>query len=81
MAKRGTYLRLSEVIEILNISESTFLRLRKAGTFPPPVMAGPRSPRWKRSEVKAWDRANRRNVPAGAGVRNPQELANTFISH
>jgi predicted DNA-binding transcriptional regulator AlpA len=39
---------------LLGISDSTFDRLLKHGKFPPPIMLGPRLPRWTETVVRQW---------------------------
>jgi prophage regulatory protein len=47
-------LKRSEVLALLGISKSTLERYQRAGTFPPPLMLGPKSPRWRWAEIKAF---------------------------
>jgi prophage regulatory protein len=47
-------LKKSEVLTLLGISKNTLDRYRRAGTFPRPMMLGPKSPRWRWSDVKAF---------------------------
>jgi len=42
------------VCDRLKLSEWTLQRKIKAGTFPPPIWLGATSPRWRLSEVEAW---------------------------
>ena len=47
-------LRPDEVCVRLGVSRATFNRWRAAGSFPQPVHVGPRSPRWRESDLTRW---------------------------
>ena len=43
-----------EVEAQCRITRSTVYRLMRAGEFPEPIRIGPRSIRWRVSEIEAW---------------------------
>lgn len=52
------WLTVRQVCEELHISDSTFYEWLNQGLLPPGLEFGPRSKRWKMSEIRAWQ-ANR----------------------
>lgn len=40
----------------VGLAYGTVLNMRSAGTFPPAIMLGPKSPRWEREDLLAWAR-------------------------
>ena len=58
------YLRLRQIIgdrrpssfmpALVMISKSTLYAWIKAGSFPPPVLIGPRTAAWRTADVEAW---------------------------
>ena len=59
--RAGTSAEAIELIEKrelcgrLKLSEWTLAKMVKAGTFPPPIWLGAVTPRWRLSEVEAWE--------------------------
>jgi len=49
-------LRWSDIIAVTRVSQSTVRKWIKEGHFPKPRYLGPRSPRWKQSEVLKWQK-------------------------
>lgn len=47
-------LRRQEVEAITGFACSSIYRLMRAGLFPEPVKIGPKSVRWRASEIEAW---------------------------
>ena len=47
-------LKLAEVEELVQLTESTIYRLSKSGHFPPAYKIGRRNVRWRRSEIQAY---------------------------
>lgn len=43
-----------EVVAFVKLSRASVWRFVRAGQFPPPLLFGPRSPRWKRSHLERW---------------------------
>lgn len=54
------WLTVAQVCKELHISDSTFYEWLNQGLLPPGLEFGPRSKRWKMSEIRAWqkDRLN-----------------------
>ena len=48
---KDQFLKIDQVCEILQVSRSQFLKLRKQGQFPPTVMVGD-TPRWSAIELQ-----------------------------
>lgn len=46
-------LRLTQVLQVVPVSRSTWLAGVKTGRFPPPVRIGPRARAWRSSDVRA----------------------------
>lgn len=44
----------AETCEYLNLSDSTIYRLRKDNVFPEPLQIGPRTIRWKKTDIDNW---------------------------
>lgn len=53
MPSRGKLLRISQVLEIIPVSRSTWWQGVKTGKFPKPVKLGERMTAWHESEVRA----------------------------
>jgi len=53
--RQDRLLRLKEVLEIVNVSKSTWWEgcSERQGRFPAPVYLGPKVPRWRESEILA----------------------------
>ena len=47
-------LNLKEVSSLLSMSRSTIYKRISEGTFPGPIRIGPRSVRWRSSEIEGW---------------------------
>lgn len=47
-------LTISEVSELVGLSQNTVRNYMKAGNFPVSITSGTRTVRWKRSEIEAW---------------------------
>ncbi|HQL54974.1 MAG TPA: AlpA family phage regulatory protein [Phycisphaerae bacterium] len=62
----GGVLRRRDVLELLGFSESTLLRMEKAGEFPRPIRVSERRIGYPASEVRAWLRE--RLAQAGRNV-------------
>lgn len=49
------FMRISDVVEFLNISRATFYRMREAGVFPKAeYLAGTSIKVWRRSALERW---------------------------
>ena len=48
------FLRTNETLEIAGISKSSMYALLRAGDFPQPRRCGPRTIRWRHSEILEW---------------------------
>ena len=53
------WLTVSQVCSELHISDSTFYEWLNQGLLPPGLEFGPRSKRWKMSEIRAWQEEKR----------------------
>ena len=53
------YLTRRDVLSLLSVSDPT-LRLFEKQSFPQPVVLGPQTRRWLRTEVEAWIEAHPR---------------------
>lgn len=51
------WLTVAQVCKELHISDSTFYEWLSQGLLPPGLEFGPRSKRWKMSEIRAWQEA------------------------
>ena len=47
-------MRREEVLQAFRLSKSTMYHLIEQGLFPGPVRIGPRSVRWRQSDVVTW---------------------------
>ena len=47
-------MRRVEVLQACRLSKSTMYHLIEQGRFPGPVRVGPRSVRWRKSDVVTW---------------------------
>ncbi|MDB4971648.1 MAG: AlpA family phage regulatory protein [Myxococcales bacterium] len=67
-----TLLTMAEVNARVKLGETAIRERIAAGTFPAPLIAGPRCVRWVESEVIAWRESLSRAVykPGKAGKRN-----------
>lgn len=52
--ENDNWLTVRQVCEELHISDSTFYEWLNQGLLPPGLEFGPRSKRWKMSEIRAW---------------------------
>lgn len=48
------FLRLPDVLQVVNLSRTTLYRRISAGEFPEPYDLGGRASGWRRSEVEKW---------------------------
>jgi predicted DNA-binding transcriptional regulator AlpA len=62
----GSLMTIRDLRLMLQVSQSTLVRLRAKGEFPEPMLIVGRSPRWTRSQVAGWVASQR---AAGAGAR------------
>ncbi len=46
--------RIDDLVLLLSLSERTIYNYVDAGTFPRPVMLGPRARGWRADEVQRW---------------------------
>ena len=53
------YLTLGQVAAYLGLSLGAVKGLRRRGTFPAALLLGPRSPRWRRSDLDIWANGQR----------------------
>lgn len=61
---RGRFLRMSQVVAELKLSQATINRLHRRGEFPPKVQISPGATGWWESDVEAWKAARPRvNAP------------------
>ena len=56
------WMTAKQVCEELNISDSTFYAWINAGLLPEGVAFGPRSKRWKMSDIRAWQKSNKHDT-------------------
>ena len=54
MKRNDRLLRMTEVVEIVELSSSTIYRYMAKGMFPRSRRIGPNSVRWLESEVREW---------------------------
>lgn len=54
MANTLAILRLPAVKALVGLSRSTIYQRAAAGTFPRPVVLGPKSVGWRAADVEAW---------------------------
>ena len=54
------WMTAKQTCERLNISSSTFYEYIKQGLLPPGLAFGPKSKRWKMSEILAWKNSPRK---------------------
>ena len=58
-------LKLTDVETILSIKKSKLYRMISEGSFPKPVALGPRSVRWRSSDIQNWiERLSEKEVAA-----------------
>lgn len=48
------FLRISEVLAIVNLSKKTVYEAMKARSFPMAYRLGPRGVRWRLADIRAW---------------------------
>ena len=48
------FLKQSEVLAAVGLSRQFVYKLRKAGSFPEPIILGVGALRWRESDVQAW---------------------------
>ena len=51
---KDSWLTVQEVCKVLKISDATFYKYLNEGLLPPGFEFGPRSKRWKLSDIEAW---------------------------
>ena len=56
------WMTVKQVCEELNISDSTFYSWINAGLLPEGVAFGPRSKRWKMSDIRAWQKSKKHDI-------------------
>ncbi len=61
-AGNDDWLTVKQVCEELNISDSTFYAWINAGLLPEGVAFGPRSKRWKMSDIRAWQKSKKHDT-------------------
>ena len=66
------WLTVSQVCSELHISDSTFYEWLNQGLLPPGLEFGPRSKRWKMSEIRAWQ-ASKQNRDDSGERQNTQK--------
>ena len=66
------WLTVSQVCSELHISDSTFYEWLNQGLLPPGLEFGPRSKRWKMSDIRAWQasKQNRDDFAKSTGERH-----------
>ena len=47
-------LRFKDVCKTTSLSRTTLWRLRRTGTFPPPIQLSPGLIGWRRSDIDTW---------------------------
>ena len=77
---KDSWLTVKEVCKALKISGSTFYEYVKEGLLPPGCEFGPRSKRWKLSDIEAWQSKSTANQQQKkrrvSRVRKYQEFCN-----
>lgn len=58
--RRSELLSISDLMELMQASRSTMLRVRRDPTFPAPVVLGTQLQRWRRVDVQRWLSLQRR---------------------
>ena len=61
-AGNDDWITVKQVCEELNISDSTFYAWINAGLLPEGVVFGPRSKRWKMSDIRAWQKSKKHDT-------------------
>ena len=56
---RVTHLTVRQVCSRLQISTPTLWRMRKRKDFPQPILASQRAPRWRETDISAWESGKR----------------------
>lgn len=64
-------LKTAEVAPSLGLTAKALEGRRKRGVSPPFVMIGPKSVRWRRSEIDAWLAKCARQSPTQGATTNP----------
>lgn len=54
MMREEALMSFKEVQAEVRLSDTTILKLRKAGKFPEPIKIGLRKIAWHRSDIEAW---------------------------
>lgn len=67
------WLTVAQVCKELHISDSTFYEWLNAGLLPEGVVFGPRSKRWKMSEIRAWREAKRDGNTVNIIINKPSK--------
>ena len=63
MIDEDRLLRIPEVLEKCAIGKNSLEERIAAGSFPRPVWIGPKSRRWKLSEIQAWIKSRPTETP------------------
>jgi predicted DNA-binding transcriptional regulator AlpA len=76
MKKTGRLIGMGQMVERLDLSESSIERLVRRGELPMPVRVGERSVRWKLDDVLVYidQLGQRESVAAESKNREPQEV-------
>ena len=61
-ADNDDWMTVKQVCDELNISDSTFYAWINAGLLPEGVAFGPRSKRWKMSDIRAWQKSKKHDT-------------------
>ena len=57
-------LTVRDMCDLLRMSRVQLYRRINAGTIPPPMHLGPKTPRWRRAAIEAWFDAAEREAAA-----------------
>ena len=70
------WLNVNQVMEYIGISATTIYQWMRDGTFPKGELLGPKSRRWRVSEINKWrQHIEKNNQPASAAVQAQTSLA------
>ena len=65
------FLKVQQVCELLQISDSTFYEHLRLGLLPPGISFGPRSKRWRISDIQKWQEEKRNGATVNIIVNEP----------
>ena len=65
------FLTVQQVCELLQISDSTFYEHLRSGLLPPGTSFGPRSKRWRMSDISAWQEKKQDSTTVNIIVNEP----------